>query len=188
MTRFRKGDVRAVIETDKAAMEMEAYDEGVLTRILVQEWASVPIGTPIAVIGEGAAEAAAPPPVPAPGDPERAVVPPVAPAPSPGAEAAPAERPPASPLARKLAREHGVDLTVVSGSGPGGRIVRADIEQAARARDGPGARRSRRRQLLGRCGLRLPGLRPRLSRPSPSHLSPRRWRRWPRPQTPRRSR
>ena len=48
----RKGDVLAVIETDKAAMDMEAYDEGVLTRILVQEGASVPIGTPIAVIGE----------------------------------------------------------------------------------------------------------------------------------------
>ena len=51
----RKGDVLAVIETDKAAMDMEAYDEGVLTRILVAEGASVPIGTPIAVIGEAAA-------------------------------------------------------------------------------------------------------------------------------------
>jgi hypothetical protein len=47
----RKGDVLAVIETDEAAMEMEAYDEGVLARILVEEGASVPIGTPIAVIG-----------------------------------------------------------------------------------------------------------------------------------------
>jgi pyruvate dehydrogenase E2 component (dihydrolipoamide acetyltransferase) len=135
----RKGDVLAVIETDKAAMEMEAYDEGVLTRILVAEGASVRIGAPIAVIGgEGAAEAAAPSPVPAPDNPERAVVPPVAPAPRPGAEAAPAGRPPASPLARKLARERGVDLSTVQGSGPGGRIVRADIEQAARDGDGDG--------------------------------------------------
>src|SRR5579875_3515273 len=63
----RRGDVLAVIETDKAAMEMEAYDEGVLTRILVEEGASVPIGTPIAVIGEPAGPAPAPPaPVPAP--------------------------------------------------------------------------------------------------------------------------
>ena len=50
----RKGDILAVIETDKAAMEMEAYDEGVLTGILVEEGSSVPIGTPIAVIGDQA--------------------------------------------------------------------------------------------------------------------------------------
>jgi pyruvate dehydrogenase E2 component (dihydrolipoamide acetyltransferase) len=128
----RKGDVLAVIETDKAAMEMEAYDEGVLTRILVQEGASVPIGTPIAVIGgEGAAEAAASSPVPAPDHPERTVVPPLAPAAPPTVPSSPG-RPPASPLARKLAREHGIDLATVSGSGPGGRVVRADIKQAAR--------------------------------------------------------
>ena len=103
----RKGDVLAVIETDKAAMDMEAYDEGVLTSILVAGGSSVPIGTPIAVIGEAAVAATAPPPVPAPDETERAVVPPPAPAPP----AAPARRArPASPLARKLAREHGIDL------------------------------------------------------------------------------
>jgi len=128
----RKGDVLAVIETDKAAMDMEAYDEGVLTRILVKEGASVPIGTP-AVIGEAAAGASAPSPVPAPDQAERAVVPRTAPALPAGPP--PVGRLPASPLARKLAREHGVDLTTVSGSGPGGRIVRADIEEAARERD-----------------------------------------------------
>ena len=80
----RKGDVLAVIETDKAAMDMEAYDEGVLTRILVQEGASVPIGTPIAVIGEAAAAAAAPSPVPAPDQTGRAVVSPPVPAPPGG--------------------------------------------------------------------------------------------------------
>jgi pyruvate dehydrogenase E2 component (dihydrolipoamide acetyltransferase) len=125
--------VLAVIETDKAAMDMEAYDEGVLTRILVQEGASVPIGTPIAVIGEAAA-ATAPPPMPAPDQAERAVVP--APAPAPPTAASPAGRLPASPLARKLAREREVDLSTVSRSGPGGRIVRADIENAARERGG----------------------------------------------------
>ncbi|MGH3294094.1 MAG: dihydrolipoamide acetyltransferase family protein [Trebonia sp.] len=129
----RKGDVLAVIETDKAAMDMEAYDEGVLTRILVQEGAAVPIGTPIAVIGGGgAAEASAPSPAAAPDHPERPVVPPPAPAPPSGEPAATPVH--ASPLARKLARERGVDLAAVSGSGPGGRIVRADIEQAARER------------------------------------------------------
>lgn len=129
----RKGDVLAVIETDKAAMDMEAYDEGVLTRILVQEGVSVPIGTPIAVIGEAAAAASAPSPIPAPDQTERVVVPP--PAPSPATGAAPAGKLPASPLARKLARERRIDLDTVSGSGPGGRIVRADIEHAARDRD-----------------------------------------------------
>jgi len=129
----RKGDVLAVIETDKAAMDMEAYDEGVLTKILVAEGASVPIGTPIAVIGEAVTETAAPSPVPAPDQTERTVVPPP-PAPAPPAVASPAGRPPASPLARKLARERGIDLSALSGSGPGGRIVRADIENAARDR------------------------------------------------------
>jgi pyruvate dehydrogenase E2 component (dihydrolipoyllysine-residue acetyltransferase) len=114
-------------------MDMEAYDEGVLTRILVQEGASVPIGTPIAVIGEAAA-AAVPPPVPVPDQAERAVAPP--PTPAPPTVPPPAARLPASPLARKLARERGIDLSAVSGSGPGGRVVRADIENAARDRDG----------------------------------------------------
>ena len=72
----RKGDVLAVIETDKAAMDMEAYDEGVLTKVLVAEGASVPIGTPIAVIGQAVTETAAPSPVPTPDQAERVVVPP----------------------------------------------------------------------------------------------------------------
>jgi pyruvate dehydrogenase E2 component (dihydrolipoamide acetyltransferase) len=133
----RKGDVLAVIETDKAAMDMEAYDEGVLTRILVQEGASVPIGTPIAVIGQaGDVPAAAAPPVRAPDQAERAVIPPPAPAPAPAAGPPAAGPVPASPLARKLARERGIDLSTLTGSGPGGRIVRADIEEAARTRNG----------------------------------------------------
>ncbi|MGH3224462.1 MAG: biotin/lipoyl-containing protein, partial [Streptosporangiaceae bacterium] len=141
----RKGDVLAVIETDKAAMDMEAYDEGVLSRILVQEGASVPIGTPIAVIGDAAAETAAPSPVPAADHAERPLVSPPAAQPAvpaateprgqqPAAVAPPAAQRSAgraSPLARKLAREHGIDLATVTGTGPGGRVVRADIEDAA---------------------------------------------------------
>jgi pyruvate dehydrogenase E2 component (dihydrolipoamide acetyltransferase) len=126
----RKGDVLAVIETDKAAMDMEAYDEGVLTRILVEEGTSVPIGSPIAVISEAAAPASPSPPLPAPDQAERAVVPP--PSPAPPTAVSPPGRPPASPLARKLARERGIDLGAISGSGPGGRIVRADVEQSVR--------------------------------------------------------
>ncbi len=133
----RKGDVLAVIETDKAAMEMEAYDEGVLTRILVEEGASVPIGAPIAVVGDAGtahSEAAAQSPPLVPDHPERTVAPPAAPAPP--AAAPPANRVPASPLARTIARDRGVDLSTISGTGPSGRIVRADIEEAARERDG----------------------------------------------------
>jgi pyruvate dehydrogenase E2 component (dihydrolipoyllysine-residue acetyltransferase) len=140
-----KGDLLAVIETDKAAMEMEAYDEGVLTRILVEEGASVPIGTPIAVVGDQAAAEASPAPAASPAQPAPpAAAPSSGPAPTAPAAAAPAPQPPGgtqppsppqprvSPLARKLAREHGLDLNTIRGTGPGGRIVRADIEDAIR--------------------------------------------------------
>ncbi len=131
------GDVLVEIETDKAVMEHEAYEEGVLGEILVKEGDAAPIGAPIARLvgaGEpvgGSAPAAAPEPVtPAPAAP---------PAPEPAAEApAPAAvtRPDgarilSSPLARRDARELGVDLAAVPGSGPGGRIIRADVAKAA---------------------------------------------------------
>lgn len=132
--RVSAGDVIADIETDKAIMELEAYDDGVLERILVPEGASAPIGAPIGLLGEGTgsgsaapepaeppAPAAAPEPAPAPAAPE-----PVAPPASPRDG-----RPPASPLARRLARDLGVDLGTVQGSGPHGRVIRADIEAAA---------------------------------------------------------
>jgi pyruvate dehydrogenase E2 component (dihydrolipoamide acetyltransferase) len=135
----RKGDILAVIETDKAAMEMEAYDEGVLTTILVEEGQSVPIGTPIAIIGDQATAGAPPQPAAAPAAPAppagRSPSGPVSAAPGvpPGpAPPQPPGQPRTSPLARALARKHGVDLTAVSGTGPGGRIVRADIEDAIR--------------------------------------------------------
>ncbi|HZC42346.1 MAG TPA: biotin/lipoyl-containing protein, partial [Streptosporangiaceae bacterium] len=146
----RKGDLLAVIETDKAAMEMEAYDEGVLTRILVQEGASAPIGTPIAVIGGQPAAPSvsspspAPEAAPAPATGQAPAAPATSPAPAAPASAAPASpsapaSPPVpsapvrtSPLARNLARRHGINLAAVHGTGPGGRIVRADIEDAVR--------------------------------------------------------
>jgi len=137
----RKGDVLAEIETDKATMELEAYDEGVLERLLVPEGATVPIGQLIAVIGDGHHAAAAPavPPAPAP--------PPAVPgpgkpatAPAPGTPAAAATQIRTSPLARKIAHSHGIDLATITGTGPGGRIVRADVEAAAAfAEGGPAA-------------------------------------------------
>jgi pyruvate dehydrogenase E2 component (dihydrolipoamide acetyltransferase) len=132
------GDVIADIETDKAIMELEAYDDGVLERILVPEGASAPIGAPIGVLGdgsggdsgaEGGADRAADS-APASPAPEKPAVPTAAATPEP-AVPAPDRRPPASPLARRLARERGVDLSAVQGSGPHGRIIRADIDAAA---------------------------------------------------------
>jgi len=153
------GDVIVDIETDKAVMEYEAYEAGVLEKILVNEGETAAIGAPIAVLapvgapagtGGSAPEGGAPAAAAAPAaEPVRGQAPAAEPvtvdapakaavnAPADGAEAAgtdrPASRPPSSPLARRLARENGIDLATLSGSGPGGRVVRADVEAAARA-------------------------------------------------------
>ena len=140
---IERGEVVAEIETDKAIMELEAFDAGVLEKLLVEEGRTVPIGTPIAVVGDGsgaAAEAASAPAQPAsePAEPAAAET---APAETAAAEPAPAEqpapatgsKPKASPLAKAVAKERGVDLSAVTGTGPGGRIIRADIEAAASA-------------------------------------------------------
>lgn len=127
------GQVIAEIETDKATMEVEAVDEGVIEEILVAEGAQgVKVNTPIARLkGEGAAKPASKQPVKAEA--------PQAKAPKPQAprEAAPApsksERVLASPLARRIAEQGGVDLAGLKGSGPNGRIVKADVEAAANA-------------------------------------------------------
>jgi pyruvate dehydrogenase E2 component (dihydrolipoamide acetyltransferase) len=145
---IKAGDVIAEIETDKATMEVEAVDEGVLGRILVQDGTEgVKVNDPIAVLvnaGEAvpAAPAPAPParaeapaaPPPAPAAPPAPLAPaPVAAAPKgPAANghAADGERIFASPLARRMAAQAGIDLSALKGSGPNGRIVRADIESA----------------------------------------------------------
>ncbi|MEY7973292.1 biotin/lipoyl-containing protein, partial [Saccharomonospora xinjiangensis] len=139
----RRGDVVAEIETDKALMELEAYDDGVLERLLVTEGDRAPIGTPIAIIGDGTGATAGPEPGPKPehepGPEPESPSPQEAPAASAPANgdrggAAPARtRPKASPLARKIAREHGIELAAVEGSGPGGRIIRKDVEAAITA-------------------------------------------------------
>jgi pyruvate dehydrogenase E2 component (dihydrolipoamide acetyltransferase) len=215
--RIEKGDVIAEIETDKATMELEAYDAGVLEQILVGVGKTVPIGEVIAMIGDGsgaaapaaaaptavAAGAATPaaaafdappaapvstqpgtpsaaipasaPTTPAPAAPEQTAPAPAAPAPAAPAQTAPTSAAPAqtapasaapaqtapaqtapapaapaaapngkhplaSPLARSIARDAGLDLTTVTGSGPGGRIVRADVQHAIAALAGsPGS-------------------------------------------------
>ncbi|MBB6424350.1 pyruvate dehydrogenase complex dihydrolipoamide acetyltransferase [Sphingopyxis sp. JAI128] len=136
----KSGDLLAEIETDKATMEFEAVDEGVISQILVAEGSdNVKVGTVIAVIageGEDASSAkAAPAPAPAPAAEPKAEAsapaPAAAPAPTPApAPAASGERIKASPLAKRLAAEQGIDLKGVMGTGPGGRIVKADLEGA----------------------------------------------------------
>ncbi|WP_458319407.1 dihydrolipoamide acetyltransferase family protein [Mycolicibacterium brisbanense] len=130
--RVERGEVLAEIETDKAIMELEAYDAGILEHMLAGEGDRVPIGVPIAVIGDGSATSAAPQPVP----PTAPQPEPVA-APEPSTPAVRSDRPKASPLARKVADANGVDLTTVDGSGPGGRIIRKDVDAAVKRDETP---------------------------------------------------
>jgi pyruvate dehydrogenase E2 component (dihydrolipoamide acetyltransferase) len=130
------GDILAEVETDKATMEMEAFDDGVLVEIIVPEGGVVKVGERLAVVDGGsspakpaAATAAKPAPSPKPAPTSAA---PLTPKPRPAANPG-GPRAKASPLAKKIALERGVDLAGVSGSGPGGRIVAADVpEKTAR--------------------------------------------------------
>ncbi|MGE3475350.1 MAG: pyruvate dehydrogenase complex dihydrolipoamide acetyltransferase [Rhodospirillaceae bacterium] len=138
--KIKSGDVIAEIETDKATMEMEAVDEGVLGKILIPEGTEkVSVNEPIAVLlEEGEKMGAAPPPkaaAPAPAPQQAEAKPAAAPAPAPKAAVpAPAkakgERIFISPLARRLAKDAGLDPADLTGSGPRGRIVRVDVERA----------------------------------------------------------
>lgn len=135
----KAGDILAEIETDKATMEFEAVDEGKIGKILIAEGsAGVKVNTPIALLLEDgeSADAVASPVAKAEAKPEAPKAEAAAPA---AAAAAPAPAAPkaadggrifASPLARRIAAEKGVDLAGVTGSGPHGRIVKADVEGA----------------------------------------------------------
>jgi pyruvate dehydrogenase E2 component (dihydrolipoamide acetyltransferase) len=130
------GDILAEIETDKATMEMEAFDDGVITEILIQEGEKAPIGGVLAVLNGDSEATHTPAPQAA------AVVPAsIAPATMPAATtlSASGDRIKASPLARKIAADLGVDLSTVTGSGPAGRIVKNDIQATAAAAARPAA-------------------------------------------------
>jgi len=156
--RIQGGDVLASIETDKAEIELESFASGVLRKILVADGDMVPVGKLIAIVAEpdedissllaGAPAAAAPSPKAEAKAPAAAAPAASAPPAPPAKAAAPAAPPkaevkappaapqvpaesgwiPASPIARRMARDAGVDLSKVSGSGPGGRILERDVE------------------------------------------------------------
>jgi pyruvate dehydrogenase E2 component (dihydrolipoamide acetyltransferase) len=144
------GDIIAEIETDKATMELEAFEAGVLQQILIPEGQTVPIGHPIAIIGDSAAPVAPTPSIPPvttqPSAPSASAVTPVTvQAVSPAAVAESATPAPAvggddngrikaSPVARRLAEELGIDLRQVVGTGPGGRIIKENVEEFAARR------------------------------------------------------
>jgi len=130
----KSGDTLAEVETDKAVMELVARADGQLLKVLAAEGATVPVGNIVAWIGKpgekvdgaGSTEqgAATPKPARAP-----APVPAATPAPAaPVATATDATRVKASPLARRIAKDAGVDLKLVQGSGPGGRVIKRDVE------------------------------------------------------------
>lgn len=129
------GDILAEVETDKATMEMEAFDEGVITQILIQEGEKATIGGILAVLdgdSEGSAPSAGnPAEISAPVEKKPSSTPQVAPAKAPQVNEG--GRVKASPLARKVAGELGVDLSGVTGTGPQGRIVKEDVVSASSA-------------------------------------------------------
>jgi pyruvate dehydrogenase E2 component (dihydrolipoamide acetyltransferase) len=127
------GDLLAEIETDKATMEMEAFDDGTITEILVKAGEKAVIGGTLAILG---GDSAAAPSSAAPATSSPASAPSAAPATAKAAApAAPVSndgnRVKASPLARKIAAEKGVELQDISGTGPAGRIVKNDVEAAS---------------------------------------------------------
>jgi len=155
--KLASGEIMAEIETDKATMEMEVVDEGVLHRILQAEGSVVPVGSPIAVIAEEgekvpddyspettseaedasvAGQQAETTSVSAPS--QAAVAPVAAAAPKSASKSAPEAQPAktdrikASPLARRLAKQKGINLAAITGTGPNGRITRIDIERSAK--------------------------------------------------------
>jgi pyruvate dehydrogenase E2 component (dihydrolipoamide acetyltransferase) len=131
--RVESGDVLAEIETDKAVMDLEAFASGTLRKILVPEGTTVPSGTLIGVIGEPDEDLreileAAPAPAARASTPPPTAVPASAPSGESGS---------ASPRVRTLAREHGIDLQTIKGSGPGGRIVERDLDPFLTKKDQP---------------------------------------------------
>ena len=133
---IKPGEVIAEVETDKATMDLEAYDKGTILQISAPEGSKVAINGRIAIVGEPGEKVdsfSAPAPVASAAPVSKTAT---SSSPAPAVAAAPAVAPvnmgrvKISPLAKKVAAEKGVDVTRVAGTGPGGRIVRRDVEGA----------------------------------------------------------
>jgi pyruvate dehydrogenase E2 component (dihydrolipoamide acetyltransferase) len=143
----KRGDIIAVVDTEKAAIEIEVFEAGIVQTIVVREGEKVPVGTVLAIISidgevvspkppvEVKPEAVTPPPevTPKPVSPPPPAPPPIAKPAPPRVPQAPSGRLRISPLAMRTAVELGVDLTMVKGTGPDGAITKADVERAAAA-------------------------------------------------------
>jgi pyruvate dehydrogenase E2 component (dihydrolipoamide acetyltransferase) len=137
---INKGDILAEIETDKATVEVESHASGVVLQLIVEQGTMVPVNAPIAVIGAAGEKVDAPAqaaPKVESGKPEvKAEAAPAVPTQPASAPLQPASSQPesgpvkASPLAKKVAKDNNVDLATLQGTGPGGRVVRKDVESA----------------------------------------------------------
>lgn len=137
-----KGDVLAEIETDKATVEVESPASGVILQFMVDQGDVVPVSAPIAVVGEEGEEVEAPAETPEKTEEKKEEKPASEPAPQPAptqqtSSTPEGDRIKASPLAKKMASDKNIDLANLEGSGPGGRIVKKDVEAALES--GPAA-------------------------------------------------
>ncbi|MCA3558107.1 MAG: 2-oxo acid dehydrogenase subunit E2, partial [Rhodobacter sp.] len=150
-----KGDIVAVVETQKGAIEIEIFEAGQISALLAEPGQTLPVGAPLAQIGtaEDAAPAVAPPPRGQPPQAAKPPAPPVAPA---GGSGGPR---PASPAARARAAELGLALETVAGSGPGGAVLLADVGAGAQGHPAPPMAPAGDGGPKGRPGLDLTGMR-----------------------------
>jgi len=141
--KVKRGDIVAVIDTEKATIEVENFESGTIQSIVVPVGEKVPIGTVLAVIDTGAEvpvpPPASPPPAVPPPPPPSKMKPPEAPAPPPAPLSSAGGRMRISPLAMRVALDLKVDLSNVKGTGPDGAITRADVERAAKGAPSPAA-------------------------------------------------
>ncbi|WP_298305276.1 2-oxo acid dehydrogenase subunit E2 [uncultured Erythrobacter sp.] len=154
------GDIMAEIETDKATMEFEAVDEGTLAAILIDEGTeNVAVGTVIAMLAEEGEDVSDVKPPPAAAAPKSADKPSAeaTPTSAPAAEAQLRDGSKASPLARRIAANEGVDLAGVQGSGPKGRIVKADVEAVASGERGAAPQHAGDRVIASPLAKKLAG-------------------------------
>jgi pyruvate dehydrogenase E2 component (dihydrolipoyllysine-residue acetyltransferase) len=130
----KRGDVIAVVDTQKGAIEIEVFEDGVLEKTVIEPGQKVPVGTVLAIISSASPEVRAPAaPPPLSPEPPRPVAPPASPPPVTPPAVESSKRARVSPIARALAADLGVNLACVVGTGPQGAITRQDVERVAAA-------------------------------------------------------